>query len=79
MAQYLHTKTTAFVQWLPENLFTGFPRRGFAIAHGGGAVTFHQSRFLGCGVDPIRPGPVEKLLGNGSSTRACITCRESGC
>ncbi len=39
--------TTAFIQLLTWDLFQGFPSLEFIIAHGGGALSYHWSRFRG--------------------------------
>jgi 4-oxalmesaconate hydratase len=63
-SHYLNADTTAFMQFLPSDLFTRFPGLRFVIPHGGGAVPYHWGRFRGLADMLGRPPLEESVLGN---------------
>src|SRR5258707_1502745 len=63
-AHYINADTTAFMQFLPSDLFADFPRLRFIIPHGGGAVPYHWGRYRGLAQDLKRPRLGDYLLKN---------------
>ena len=63
-AHYINADTTAFMQFIPGDLFKDFPTLRLIIPHGGGAVPYHWGRYRGLAQDMKRPMLREHLMRN---------------
>ncbi len=63
-AHYLNADTTAFMQFLENDIFKQFPTLRFLIPHGGGAVPYHWGRFRGLAQMLKKPEPIDGVLKN---------------
>lgn len=63
-AHYINADTTAFMQFIQGDLFSGFPDLRLIIPHGGGAVPYHWGRYRGLADMLGKPKLTEHVMKN---------------